>query len=215
MVAGGAAPLELPGRPCSLALDSPVRTVPAYCAVAAASAAQLEACRTHPADWTYLSPPALLEPGIRTGGYRRGTTTLLTTPDGASRVSVEDLAVAVLDELEIPGRDKHFTVGCQSSLAFRPALLRYRVTDEDRRGRFGRADPPRDSPAPDLVELVRGTGHAAVVVSHAAGFLVKDVGCGLIPEAFALLEESVCDATGIDRITSDVLGPRMDASEVP
>ncbi|RPE47000.1 hypothetical protein EDD90_10413 [Streptomyces sp. Ag109_O5-1] len=54
-----------------------------------------------------------------------------------------------------------------------------------------------------------------MVVSHAAGFLVKDVGCGLIPEAFALLEESVCDATGIDRITSDVLGPRMDASEVP
>ncbi|RPE46999.1 hypothetical protein EDD90_10412 [Streptomyces sp. Ag109_O5-1] len=40
--------------------------MPAYCAVAAASAAQLEACRTHPADWTYLSPPALLEPGIRT-----------------------------------------------------------------------------------------------------------------------------------------------------
>ncbi|MGW1681730.1 hypothetical protein [Saccharopolyspora sp. NPDC002376] len=31
--------------------------------------------------------------------------------DGASRISVEDLAVAVLDELENPGDAKHFTVG--------------------------------------------------------------------------------------------------------
>lgn len=111
LVVGGAAPLELPGRPGSRTLDSPRYVPPAYRAVATASAAQLEACRTHPADWTYLSPPALLEPGTRTGGYRRGTTTLLTTPDGTSHVSAEDLAVAVLDELENPGRDRHFTVG--------------------------------------------------------------------------------------------------------
>ncbi|MEU8711840.1 NAD(P)H-binding protein [Streptomyces sp. NPDC048663] len=120
LVVGGAAPLELPGRPGSRTLDSPryvppayraVATASAYRAVATASAAQLEACRTHPADWTYLSPPALLEPGTRTGGYRRGTTTLLTTPDGTSHVSAEDLAVAILDELENPGHDRHFTVG--------------------------------------------------------------------------------------------------------
>ncbi|MFI7669331.1 NAD-dependent epimerase/dehydratase family protein [Nocardia sp. NPDC049526] len=55
--------------------------------------------------------PALLEPGHRTGKYRRGTTTLITAADGASRISAEDLAVAVLDELETPCETQHFTVG--------------------------------------------------------------------------------------------------------
>lgn len=52
----------------------------------------------------------VLEPGERTGRYRRGTTTLLTGSDGTSRISVEDLAVAALDELENPGIDRHVTV---------------------------------------------------------------------------------------------------------
>ncbi|WP_328696956.1 NAD-dependent epimerase/dehydratase family protein [Streptomyces sp. NBC_00342] len=47
---------------------------------------------------------------IRTGTYRRGTTTLLTEPDGTSRISAEDLAVAALDEIEHPRGDRHFTV---------------------------------------------------------------------------------------------------------
>ncbi|QFZ21069.1 NAD(P)-dependent oxidoreductase [Saccharothrix syringae] len=111
LVVGGAAPLRVPGHPDLLVLDSP-RYVPArYRAIAAASAAQLEACRAHPADWVYLSPPALLEPGRRTGEYRRGTTALLVRPDGTSLISAEDLAVAVVDELEKPGDDDHFTVG--------------------------------------------------------------------------------------------------------
>ncbi|GAB3116661.1 hypothetical protein GCM10027055_26570 [Janibacter alkaliphilus] len=62
------------------------------------------------AAWAYLSPPALLEPGTRTGRYRRGTTTLLTAQDGKSWISAEDLAVAVVDELEQPGADRHITV---------------------------------------------------------------------------------------------------------
>ncbi|WP_458089070.1 NAD(P)-dependent oxidoreductase [Streptomyces malaysiensis] len=111
LVVGGAAPLRVPGHPDRLVLDSPEYVPPPYRAIAAASAAQLAICRTHYADWVYLSPPALLQPGHRTGKYRRGTTTLLTTADGASRISAEDLAVAVLDELEIPGEERHFTVG--------------------------------------------------------------------------------------------------------
>lgn len=110
LVVGGAAPLMMPGQPDVLVLDSPYVPEP-YRTLAAASAAQLDTCRSHSADWVYLSPPALLEPGTRTGTYRRGTTTLLTTPDGGSRISAEDLAVAVLDELERPGTDRHFTVG--------------------------------------------------------------------------------------------------------
>ncbi|MBA6435151.1 NAD(P)-dependent oxidoreductase [Streptomyces sp. GMR22] len=111
LVVGGAAPLWNPGHPGRLVLDSPEYVPAPFRAIAAASAAQLDVCRAHSADWVYLSPPALLEPGDRTGGYRRGTTTLIAMADGTSRVSAEDLAVAVLDELENPGEDTHFTVG--------------------------------------------------------------------------------------------------------
>ncbi|MFI0728550.1 NAD(P)-dependent oxidoreductase [Streptomyces sp. NPDC021225] len=111
LVVGGAAPLRLPGSPDRLVVDSPEYVPEPYRAIAAASHAQLDACRAHPADWVYLSPPAVLEPGHRTGTYRRGTTTLIATADGTSRISAEDLAVAVLDELENPGEDQHFTVG--------------------------------------------------------------------------------------------------------
>lgn len=111
LVIGGAGPLEVPGRPGRLVLDDPAYVPPRWRTVAAASSAQLAACRAHEADWTYLSPPAVLEPGPRTGAYRRGTTTLLTTEDGASRIAAEDLAVAVLDELERPCGERHFTVG--------------------------------------------------------------------------------------------------------
>ena len=109
LVVGGAAPLRVPGG--GLVLDDPRYVPPEYRAIASASAAQLEVCRAHPADWVYLSPPAVLEPGARTGVYRRGTTTLLVRPDGSSRISAEDLAAAVVDELENPGPDRHFTVG--------------------------------------------------------------------------------------------------------
>ncbi|MEU2123830.1 NAD(P)-dependent oxidoreductase [Nocardia niwae] len=111
LVVGGAAPLRVPGHADRLVLDSPEYVPEAIRPVAAASVAQWETCRAHPADWVYLSPPALLEPGQRTGKYRRGTTTLITDADGSSRISAEDLAVAVLDELESPGGNKHFTVG--------------------------------------------------------------------------------------------------------
>ncbi|GII91950.1 NAD(P)-dependent oxidoreductase [Sinosporangium siamense] len=107
---GGAAPLRLPGHPDRLVVDSPDYVPRQYRASAVASAAQLDACLAHSADWIYLSPPALLEPGHRTGKYRRGTTTLITNADGTSGISAEDLAVAVLDELENPGASRHFTV---------------------------------------------------------------------------------------------------------
>lgn len=58
----------------------------------------------------HLSPPAVLEPGERTGRYRRRADTLLLGADGESRISAEDPAVAVLDELRTPATDRHFTV---------------------------------------------------------------------------------------------------------
>ncbi|MEV4312754.1 NAD(P)H-binding protein [Actinocrispum sp. NPDC049592] len=107
LVVGGAGPLRANGR---LVMDSPEYVPAEWRTFAEASADQLEACRAHSADWVYLSPPAILEPGTRTGKYRRGTTTLLTTADGQSRISAEDLAVAIVDELENPGEHRHFTV---------------------------------------------------------------------------------------------------------
>ncbi|MFE5212653.1 3-hydroxyacyl-CoA dehydrogenase [Streptomyces sp. NPDC056600] len=67
---------------------------------------------------------------------------------------------------------------------------------------------------PALVKLVQDTGHAAVVVADTPGFLVNHAGRGLVTEALALLEESVADIVGIDRVARDVLGLRMGPFEL-
>ncbi len=62
-------------------------------------------------DWTFVSPSALLEPGQRTGRYRLGGDELLMDGGHPARISVEDLAVAVLDEIEHPRHSRRrFTV---------------------------------------------------------------------------------------------------------
>jgi putative NADH-flavin reductase len=53
-------------------------------------------------DWTYLSPAALIEPGERTGTFRLGGDRFLTDAEGQSRISAEDYAIALLDEVEDP-----------------------------------------------------------------------------------------------------------------
>lgn len=63
-------------------------------------------------DWTFLSPAALFEPGQRTGRYRLGLDGLVVGADGVSRISMEDYAIAMLDEIEQPAhRRGRFTVG--------------------------------------------------------------------------------------------------------
>lgn len=111
LIVGGAAPLRSPNRPDRLLIDDPDHVPEAWKQVADASLEQYRACQSHAYDgWVYLSPPAVLEPTNRTGGYRRGTTTLLIDEHGASRIAAADLAIAVIDELENPGTDRHFTV---------------------------------------------------------------------------------------------------------
>lgn len=62
--------------------------------------------------WTMLSPSAHLQPGRRTGQFRLGTDQLLVAASGQSEVSVEDYAVAMIDELETPTHTgRRFTVG--------------------------------------------------------------------------------------------------------
>ena len=53
-------------------------------------------------DWTFLSPPALLAPGERTGQYRVGGEELLMAGPAPAGISVADLAVAIVDEIEQP-----------------------------------------------------------------------------------------------------------------
>jgi putative NADH-flavin reductase len=63
-------------------------------------------------DWVFLSPSVWLRPGERTGKYRVGTDHVLYDADGVSRISLEDYAVAMLDEVERPKHHRQrFTVG--------------------------------------------------------------------------------------------------------
>ena len=50
--------------------------------------------------WTYISPPKTFKPGERTGSYRIGGDTMLQDENGQSRISMEDYAVALVDEAE-------------------------------------------------------------------------------------------------------------------
>ena len=81
-------------------------------AEASAQVQSLELFRasTSGVDWTFLSPPAVIEPGQRTGRYRTGLDQLVTDEKGVSRM-VEDYAVALVDELERPAHIRlRFTV---------------------------------------------------------------------------------------------------------
>jgi putative NADH-flavin reductase len=62
-------------------------------------------------DWTFLSPPVFLKAGDRTGAYRVGSDEVLMAGDQPAGISVADLAVALLDEIEHPKHlQRRFTV---------------------------------------------------------------------------------------------------------
>ena len=63
-------------------------------------------------DWTFLSPSAQFEPGERTGKFRVGADQLLADTEGKSHISMEDYAIAMVDEIEHPRHIRQrFTVG--------------------------------------------------------------------------------------------------------
>ena len=62
-------------------------------------------------NWTFLSPSMQFVAGERTGNYRLGGDRLLVDAHGGSKVSFEDYAVALVDELERPAHQRgRFTV---------------------------------------------------------------------------------------------------------
>lgn len=58
-------------------------------------------------EWSFLSPSSVLQSGQRTGKYRIGTDQLLTDAKGESRISLEDYALAMLEETEHPRHVRH------------------------------------------------------------------------------------------------------------
>ena len=63
-------------------------------------------------EWSFLSPSADLSPGERTGKFRFGKDQLLVDANGQSRISTQDYAAAMIDEVEKPKHVRQrFTVG--------------------------------------------------------------------------------------------------------
>ncbi|WP_033332167.1 NAD(P)-dependent oxidoreductase [Streptomyces novaecaesareae] len=111
LAVGGAGSLTVPGAGGTTLVETP--DFPAEIrSIALACSEQLDLYRAagEDVDWTYLSPAALLEPGVRTGRFRLGRDELLVDAAGDSAISMEDLAVALLDEVEQPAhRRSRFT----------------------------------------------------------------------------------------------------------
>jgi uncharacterized protein len=110
LVVGGAGSLEV--APGLQMLDTP--DFPAqWKATAEGARHALQLLKQEPElNWTMLSPSALIVPGERSGKFRFGLDQLLVDEQGQSRISVEDYAVAMLDELERPVHlRQRFTVG--------------------------------------------------------------------------------------------------------
>ncbi|MDD1510317.1 NAD(P)-dependent oxidoreductase [Pseudomonas sp. CNPSo 3701] len=110
LVVGGAGSLEV--APGVALIDTP-QFPAAYKEEASAGRDFLNVLRGEQAlDWTFLSPSALFEPGQRTGRFRLGSDSLLVDADGNSAISMEDYAIALVDELEQAKHSrKRFTVG--------------------------------------------------------------------------------------------------------
>jgi hypothetical protein len=108
IVVGGAGSLE--AAPGVALVDTP-GFPEAYRDIAMAHRDVLPILKESALDWTCLSPAALIQPGKRTGKFRLGSTSLVVDEKGESRISAEDYAVALVDELENPQHlRRQFTV---------------------------------------------------------------------------------------------------------
>lgn len=115
LIVGGAARLMIPGTDGETVLNAEGFLPASAVEIARACQVQYEQClASQDVIWSYLSPAAMIAPGTRTGQYTLGTNTLVTDSNGQSRISMEDFAVAMLDEAETPKHlQQAFTVGYQ------------------------------------------------------------------------------------------------------
>jgi uncharacterized protein len=103
IVVGGAGLLEVaPGVSLIASGHLPAEYLP----IATAHQKALEILKKSDVNWTYFSPGAYFVPGKRTGKFRLGTTNLITDANGESRISFDDYAVALVDEIEKPAHER-------------------------------------------------------------------------------------------------------------
>ncbi len=98
IMVGGAGSLEVaPGKMLkdTLTLPEPVKKL---LDEAAANLTRLRGEKE--LEWTFFSPAAEIGPGERTGKFRLGGDQLVTDANGKSRISYDDYAIALVDELE-------------------------------------------------------------------------------------------------------------------
>ena len=110
MVGGAGSLLVAPGRQLMDEPDVPKKLLPGIRGMAKVYTDLLLPEKS--VDWVFLSPAANMAPGERTGKFRLGKDELIVDESGDSNISVEDFAVAMIDELE---QEKHhqerFTLG--------------------------------------------------------------------------------------------------------
>lgn len=103
IVVGGAGLLELaPGTTLIASGYLPE----AYHPIAKSHEKALGLLKASDINWTYFSPAGYFEPGERTRKFRLGTTNLIANEKGESRISFEDYAVALVDEIEKPAHER-------------------------------------------------------------------------------------------------------------
>jgi putative NADH-flavin reductase len=109
IVVGGAGSLEVaPGVTILQSGHLPAEWIP----IATSHEKALELLKKSDINWTYFSPAGFFEPGERTGKFRLGTNQLIADAQGNSRISMEDYAIALVDELEKPSHQRaRFTIG--------------------------------------------------------------------------------------------------------
>jgi putative NADH-flavin reductase len=109
IVVGGAGSLEVaPGVTVLKSGHLPAEWVP----IATSHEKALELLKQSDINWTYFSPAAFFAPGTRTGKFRLDTNKLVANAQGDSRISMEDYAIALVDELEKPAHQRaQFTIG--------------------------------------------------------------------------------------------------------
>ena len=109
IVVGGAGSLEVaPGVSLLKSGHLPKAWIP----IATSHEKALKLLEASDINWTYFSPAAYFEPGERTGKFRLGKHSLVADDKGNSRISLEDYAIALVDELEKPAHERQqFTIG--------------------------------------------------------------------------------------------------------
>ncbi len=111
LVVGGAASLFIsPGKRLMDSGIFPDSFLPAVKALADIYLITLDAEKI--IDWVFFSPAGMIEPGERTAKFRLGKDDMIVNSKGESKISVQDYAVAMIDELEKPAHHKErFTIG--------------------------------------------------------------------------------------------------------